>query len=145
MKFITGIITVFLFIFGYILNNNATSFHHFGLSNLTVKDSAKYKVCKIDSINSYYIIYAKQGHVLFKIISKIDSIEKCKDLIVNKVYNFQLHSILSVNGRPIIPANQIMELSGWRIDQSTIIAFEGDSIRDLYYADNIKGLCFIKK
>jgi hypothetical protein len=53
--------------------------------------------------------------------------------------------MLSVNGHSIIPANQIYEMSGWRIDESTTIDFEGDPIRDLYTADNIKGLCFIKK
>lgn len=108
------------------------------------QDSVNYKVYKIDSINNYYLIYAKKGHTLFKIISKKESSKKCNRIKVNKVYKFQLHSILTVNGRSVIPANQIMELSGWRIDQSTTIDFEGDSIRDLYNADNIKGICFIK-
>jgi len=66
-------------------------------------------------------------------------------VIVNRFYKFKLHSILSVNGQMVIPANEIMEISGWRIDELTTIDFEGDSIRDLYYADNIKGLCFINK
>jgi hypothetical protein len=37
------------------------------------------------------------------------------------------------------------QLSGWRIDNNTTVNFEGDSIRDLYNGNNIKGIYFIKK
>ena len=130
-----------LFIFCFGIKSNP----YFNSYNAVTQDSVNYKVYKIDSINNYYLIYAKKGHTLFKIISKKESAKKCNRIIVNHVYKFRLHSILSVNGQPAIPANQIMELSGWRIDESTTIVFEGDSIRDLYNADNIKGLSFIKK
>jgi hypothetical protein len=121
------------------------SSNHYYKPNSAKHDSSNYKVYQIDSINNYYLIYAKKGDALFKIVSKKESIKKCNGIIVNHVYKFQLHSMLFVNGQSIIPANQINEISGWRIDESTTINFEGDSIRDLYYADNIKGLCFIKK
>lgn len=109
------------------------------------RDTINYKVYKIDSINNYYLIYANRGKELFKIIVKKERVKRGKKIMVNKFYPFHLQSILSVNGQSIIPANQIMELSGWRIDDSTTIRFEGDSIRDLYHADNIHGLYFTKK
>jgi hypothetical protein len=109
------------------------------------QDSSRYRVYKIDSINDYYLIYARRGHSIFKIVSKKERTNKCSGIVVDDFYKFRLHSMMKVNGRSIIPANEIMELSGWRIDNSTTVNFEGDSIRDLYYGDNIKGLCFIKK
>ncbi len=145
MKYLRGVITGFLLTFCFKSNIHGAPFEYFSVFNSATKDSTKYKVYKIDSINNYYLIYAKKGHSLFKIISKKESMNHCKTLIINKWYKLQLHSILSVNGHTIIPANQIMEFSGWGIDETTTIAFEGDSIRDLYYADNIKGLCLIKK
>lgn len=112
---------------------------------LLQQKSIKYKVYKIDSLNNYYLIYAKNENAIFKIVSKKDnSIKKCK-IRINKFYKFNLHSILKAKGISIIPANQIYEVSGWRVDDNTNIDFEGDSIRDLYIGDNIKGLYFIKK
>jgi hypothetical protein len=109
------------------------------------QDSLNYKVYKIDSINNYYIIYVRKGTSVFKIVSEKDIITNCDGIEIGKTYKLDLHSLLFVNGHSVIPANQINEISGWRIDNSTIINFEGDSIRDIYYADNIKGLCLIKK
>jgi hypothetical protein len=108
------------------------------------QDSMRYKVYKIDSVNNYYILYARYSHSVFKIISKKETGGACKGIVVNGSYKFHLTSILSVNGVSIVPSNQIYELSGWKIDNATTISFEGDSIRDLFYADNIKGLCFTK-
>ena len=136
---------ILLFILCIEVNLHASSNKYFSFRNSIRQDSINYKVYKIDSINNYYLIYAKKGHDLFKVVSKKERIKMCNSIIVNNVYEFHLHSILSINGHPIIPANEIMELSGFMIDHSTVIRFEGDSIRDLYYADNIKGLCFIKK
>ena len=39
------------------------------------------------------------------------------ELKSTKLTNFDLRSMLSVNGHSIIPANQIYEMSGWRIDE----------------------------
>ena len=107
-------------------------------------DSIIYKVYKIDSINSYYIIYAKSGSAVFKIVTSKESAKNCNKIVVDKSYEFHLHSVLSVNGESVIPANQINEVTGFRIDNITTISLEGDSIMDLFFADNIKGLCYIK-
>ena len=108
-------------------------------------DSLEYKVYKLDSINNYYIIYAKREYSFYKIISRKESTINCAIISVGKTYKFNLNSFLVVNGHRIIPANQINELSGWRVDSVTTIKFENDLIRDLFYADNIKGLCYLGK
>lgn len=113
-------------------------------SKFALKDSASFKVFKIDSINTYYLIYAKKGRDIFKIISRKGN-EKCpKSISVNQLYSFSLRSILTKNGQQVIPPNQINEISWWQIDKNTVIRFEGDSINNLYFADNLQGLCLIK-
>jgi hypothetical protein len=116
-------------------NNNCLSF----------QDSKKYRVYKIDSINDYYIIYAKKEKTIYKIISKKDNSYTKNKIRINKFYRFNLRSMLMVNGKSVIPTNQINEITGWRVDKNTTINFEGDSIRDIYISDDIKGLCLIKK
>lgn len=106
-----------------------------------VNSSHAYSVYKVDSINNYYLIYAKYHSSLYKIVSKKTVIPQCVDIRAGGCYNFVLHSVFMVDGEPIIPAGSIYEVSGWQVDESTIIAFEGDSIRDIFYGDNIKGLC----
>jgi hypothetical protein len=140
MKYSLIVISVLL-VFGIRCSANSPSYRR----NSNWQDSINYKVYKIDSINNYHLIYANQGRKLFKIIVKKEQVKRGKKIIVNSSYPFHLQSILYANGNALIPGNQIMELSGWRIDDSTTIKFEGDSIRDLYNADNIRGLYFIKK
>jgi len=107
-------------------------------------DSSLYNIYKIDSVNNYYLIYAKKAGKLFKIISKKTE-DKRKEIAVGKGYKLKLYSILAVNGQPVIPQNQMYELSGWKIDDATTIRFEGDSIRDLFYASNLRGLVLIPR
>lgn len=143
-----AILVIPLIIICFELNFYASSNQYFYLPWSVKQDSLNYKVYRIDSINSYYIIYVKKGQTLYKIVSqkkKGERVKNCNKIIINNFYEFHLHSMLFVNGHSSIPANQKYEISGWRIDDSTTIAFEGDSIRDLYYADNIKGLCIVKK
>ena len=125
------------------LPSSASYHRYFNIKGSVRQDSLNYTVYKIDSINNYYIIYAKNGDRLFKIISP-KSIKKHDMIMIGKAYKFNLHSLLSVNGHSIIPENQKNEMSGWRVDDSTTINFEGDSIRDLFYASNVKGLSFEK-
>jgi hypothetical protein len=110
----------------------------------TGQDTTMYKVYKIDSINNYYLIYARRGNSLFKIVSEKIRVEQCRCISQGNEYTFQLHSMSHINGKPITPPASAMEVSGMYVDKTTIINFEGDSIRDLYYGDNIKGLCFTK-
>jgi len=106
-----------------------------------------YNVYKIDSINNFYLIYAKRGDSIYKIVSKKERNQYCDTIIkTNRKYEFKLHS-QSYNPKTG-KLDELLEnsllVSCFYYDDSTKICLERDSINDLHYAENIKGLCFIK-
>ncbi|WCT13636.1 hypothetical protein [Mucilaginibacter jinjuensis] len=108
--------------------------------------ATSYKVYKIDSINTYYLIYARGHDTLFKIVSKKNSVKSHYKIKVNTSYEFKLHSSLlnrHIGAKILLPQNSLL-VNCFSYDDKTQICLEGDSIRDLYYAENIKGLYFIK-
>ena len=107
------------------------------------QEDTVYKVYRIDSLHNFYVIYARHHFHIYKIVSQ-KSNNDCRDITVDSAYAFQLHSYLFVNEKPVIPANEAAEFSGFMVDNNTLIRFEGDSIRNLFFADNIKGLCFVQ-
>lgn len=117
-------------------------------SNHSVKqNAASYKVYKIDSINTYYLIYAKRRDTLYKIVSKKEAAIYLDKIKINMSYEFKLHSSLlnrKIGNTTILPQNSLL-VNCFSYDDKTQICLEGDSIRDLYHADNIKGLYFIEK
>lgn len=104
-----------------------------------------YKVYKIDSIHNYYLLYAKKEDSLYKIVSEKQIIKEGEKIQVGEKYPFKLHSRLSDFriGNVTIPTKNT-NVDCFAFDSLTYICLEGDSIRDLYYADNIKGIYFIK-
>ena len=105
-----------------------------------------YRVYKIDSINNYYLIYVKKSDSIYKIVSQKDAINNCRTIKKNGYYAFKIHSSLSsfkIGNLLVTPKGSDI-VNCFAYDKSTNICFEGDSIRDLYYADNIKGLCFVR-
>jgi hypothetical protein len=111
----------------------------------TEKNTVVYKVYKIDSINSYYLIYSKKGDSLYKIVSKKEDVIGFEKIKVNKNYEFELHSSLlnrQIGNTTISPQNSLL-VNCFSYDDTTKICLERDSIRDLYHADNIKGIYFI--
>lgn len=111
------------------------------------RDTVSYKVFKIDSINSYYLIYARKGDSLYKIISKKETIDNCNRISLHGEYDFNLHSILAnkITNQTEEESQNSLLVNCFVFDKLTTICLERDSINDLDYADNIKGLCFIKK
>lgn len=112
----------------------------------TIKLETSYKVFKIDSINSWYLIYARKGDSLFKIVSKKTIITGCSTIQINEQYDFHLHSRIygyAIGGKVMLPQNTLL-VNCFSFDDSTNICLERDSINDLHYADNVKGLCFIE-
>jgi len=108
------------------------------------RTSLDYKVYKIDSIDNYYLIYAKKSKTLYKIVSHKLSVVNGNRIKLNTIYAFKLHSSLH-DPRNRFNLNMSQEeVTCFGYPDSTVICLEGDSIKDLYYADNIKGLCFIK-
>ncbi|HEX8659348.1 MAG TPA: hypothetical protein VF690_17550, partial [Hymenobacter sp.] len=56
--------------------------------------SNTFRVSKIDSINSVYLIYARRNDYLFKIISDKALMAKCNRIQVGRYYKFKLRSLL---------------------------------------------------
>ena len=115
------------------------------MSNSTL-EAEGYKVYKIKSVENYYLIYAKKNDSLYKIISKKESIANCNEIKKNGIYDFKLQAILKnrfKNTKFPKPMNDL---------DITCFTFEGgikicreEGMDELYYADNIKGSCFLKK
>ncbi|URC11861.1 hypothetical protein [Flavobacterium sp. B183] len=108
-----------------------------------------YMVYKIDKENDYYLIYAKKKDSLYKIVSKNESpISDCNKIKINNYYDFKLHSRRenspTIGGIKLNPVNYL-DIQCYTYDKDTKICIDiKNGIFDLYYADNIKGLCFIK-
>jgi hypothetical protein len=108
---------------------------------------AVYKIYKIDSINNYYLLYASRNDSLYKIVSQKETISNCQQIIVNQVYALKLHSIWKhklLIGSVDVSPSAIYQVTCLAFNDSTKICIERDSINDLHYADNIRGLCFMK-
>jgi len=106
-----------------------------------------YKVYKIDSINSYYLIYAKLGKNFYKIVSKKESFIGFNKIERKRYYSFKLHSILAnrqIGNMAIFPQNSLL-VNCFSYDDTTQICLEGGRIKDLYYSVNIKGIFFISE
>jgi hypothetical protein len=79
-------------------------------------------------------------------VSKKADIITADKIETNRSYKFNLHSTLlnrQIGGKTVLPQNSLL-VNCFSYDDTTQICLEGDSIRDLYHADNIKGLYFIK-
>jgi hypothetical protein len=104
-----------------------------------------YKVYKIDSINLFYLIYARRGNSIYKIVSKKVSKLNCDNSInIGKNYDFKLHSQSynpETGKQDELPENSLL-VNCFYYDSITTICVERDSITDLFYAENLKGLCY---
>ena len=118
-----------------------------------------YLIKKITKKNSWYIVYAEKHDTLYKIISKVDNdIENCNKIVVGKWYDFELKSrrenIPTINGVKLKPMNYLDVKSSaydkngsecYLYDKETEICTEPKKgIFDLFYTDNLKGICYSK-
>lgn len=117
------------------------------LENIAVSNLDNYNVYKIDSLNSYYLIYAKRENLLYKIVSKKANCnyEKIK---IDSNYKLKLRpmNIMKLKNLPSNdqPMNYLDFIdSCQKLDDSTKVCLER-YMTDLYYVDNMKGLCIIK-
>ncbi len=138
MKFLFIILLIF------IVGCSHSKLHN---SSKTIKNETVdtlYHVYKIDSLNSYYFIYAKQKGRLYKIISKKDIKFNEPQLTIGGTYNFDLFSILDQKikiGNKVISTDPGGIISCFGLDDSTSVCKERDSINNLYRANNLIGLC----
>lgn len=106
----------------------------------------QYEVLKIDSLNNFYIIYAQQNNMKFKIVSKKQEIKNCKKIKSGQFYNFQLVSILNQPiklGDITINHGANLLVNCFMFEGNTEICRESD-IPDLHRAENLSGLCLLK-
>lgn len=104
-------------------------------------------VNRIDSIDNFYLIYVDKNDSLFKIVSQKEMIVNCKKIKVGSKYNFVLRSIRNnaptIGNIKIVPVNHL-DTHCYQFDTNTKICKE-DGVHDLYFVDNLKGLCFKEK
>ncbi len=103
-----------------------------------------YKIYKVDSINNYYILYAKKNDYIFKIISKKEVNLNCNAVKMNGSYNLNLKSVWeydTVINNKKISFSKVINVNCLGLNDSTTICLERDSINDLHYAENLRGLC----
>ena len=109
-----------------------------------------FKIIKVGSLNNWHIIYATKNDTLFKIVSKkeknVDS--NCNKINGGQYYNLKIHSRKEnppeINGIKLSPVNYI-DITCYSFDANTSICIEPKKgIYDLYFAENLKGLCLEK-
>ncbi|SEJ29509.1 hypothetical protein SAMN04488018_12239 [Myroides marinus] len=103
-----------------------------------------FKIAKIDSINSFYIIYCTKDEQNYKIISKKED-EKYKFEKINEseYYSFELTNFpdYSNSDNPLTGFSSIEPC--FMLDKDTQICKE-QGIKGLYTTKNLKGLYYIK-
>jgi hypothetical protein len=116
---------------------------------MTVSDyNTNYLIKKIDKKHSWYIIYAERKDTLFKIVSyaedKVDG--NCKKIVVGEKYNFELKS--KKENAPVIEGIKLdpVGYTGCYVfDNETTICLEPKlGIYDLFYTNDLKGICYLK-
>lgn len=103
-----------------------------------------YKVYKLDSLNAFYLIYGIKGGLRYKIVSSKQKTKNCSEIVIGGSYPFELHSMTEINGVSSVPKLSKFEISGLSVDEVTVIPFEHETQWELYFASNIRGLCFSK-
>lgn len=106
--------------------------------------SDTYKVFKIDSINSYYLIYCRKDNLNYKIISKKESKKEGKQIIVvENFYSFKLINFpnYSDNENPLTGFSSTEPCI--MLDKDTSICKE-KGVTGLYTTNNLQGLYYIK-
>lgn len=106
-----------------------------------------YKIYKIDSINNYYLIYAKKENLIYKIVSKKVNGD-CEKLKINFEYNLKLQPMGIMKPNIDDPKKRPMNYLDFidpcrKFDNDTKICLER-YMTDLYFSENLKGLCLIK-
>jgi len=110
-------------------------------------DSNLYKIYKIDSLNNYYLIYAKRKDTLYKIVSKKETALNSIKISYGGEYGLILSSIwnksIMIGGVNVSPS-MTPNVTCLSFDDSTKICIERDSINDLHHAENLRGLFLVK-
>lgn len=114
-------------------------------------ENSNYLITKIKTINSWVIIYAEKLNSQYKIVVRKDTVSysSCNEkIVVGNYYDLELISrrdnVPIINGIKLQPMNYL-DIKCFSYDENTEICIEPENgIYDLYYTENIKGLCYIK-
>lgn len=110
-------------------------------------DSEKYTVYKIDSINSYYLVYLTYRKNSFKVISKKESSSSCRPIKVGDQFNLFFLDRL-IKEEDYIPKDfkTISALSFVpdciKLDDSTEICRDR-GMDNIYLSKSLRGLCYV--
>lgn len=107
--------------------------HVYDNKQINIQSDKEYEIYKIDSIGNYYLIYALKGDSLFKIVSVKETASNCTRIQLGHSYKIKFF--------PSANEENLIDLGGIIINDSTIIDIERDSILELSFAKNINGLC----
>lgn len=98
----------------------------------------KYQVIKVDTLNSGFVIYSKKNDSLFKILSvRSNTTKSCEKIKVGAYYDFNLKILFPNTSKSTIPIYSILL-------KEINIESEGVSINDIYFCENLKGVCYIR-
>lgn len=113
------------------------------------QDYSEYRIEKIISKNSWYIVYATKQDTLYKIVTAANETnEDCSKIAVGKRYELDLKSrrenAPEVNGTKLQPVNYL-DIQCFSYDTETEICIEPKKgIYDLHFTDDLNGLCYQK-
>lgn len=107
--------------------------------NASIIEKNNFHVVKIDSLQTFYIIYTKKDKIDYKIVSeKIELSKEC-----NKV---KKGDYLALELKSIVPDTSKISYKIGGVGYNGVdIDFEGDSILDIYESKNLIGLCYFPK
>ncbi|MFA5044312.1 MAG: hypothetical protein WC542_00080 [Paludibacter sp.] len=104
-----------------------------------------YKIIKIKSIDSCYVIYAQRNDSIFKIISDKDSrYSNYRKIRTNSKYNLYLTRIFPTDSLFGISIAPNLGVKGMGVKGGGIVSVEKISHNSLYMAHNLHGLCIQK-
>jgi CRISPR/Cas system Type II protein with McrA/HNH and RuvC-like nuclease domain len=112
---------------------------------IVMESQGLYEISKIDSVNSYYFIYAIKNSQIHKIISnKVYRKNKFKKIKVGEFYTFELINFpnYSDDKNPLTGFSSIDPC--FMLDEVTEICNE-EGVVGLYKTDNLEGLYYLKK
>ena len=116
-------------------------------NNVNTDNLNLFTVYKIDSVQSYYLIYFQKDDKKFKVVSKKDNDDNCNKIILNKKYSLSIASILEekivMNNDTIVSGNNGLVNCFYFEGGTKICKEENNGIYDLFKSSNIKGLCYL--
>lgn len=106
--------------------------------NIThINQEAPYRVLKIDSIESVFLVYLQRNDSVFKVVSPDTITNACQKISVDKEYDFDLKSWFLREEFHVK-----MRVSGVRFNGVMVSVEREGIVSDLFTTKNLNGLCY---